>query len=311
MRWRQSAWSWNVDDSATSTSGSSPGGARPRRGRPGGVVEHRADVADVGGQLGGEVEVGRGEHEDPAGAEDLVEEAAQRREAVGGPQLVEPGQALGPEPAGEAVDGAVAQPAERAGGGLEAEPEGRHARRREQVGVREQHVEGQAGRLGADHGADGEERAHDQVGSVVGDGGEHVGGVGGGRADELRVEQPVEQLHRVLALPVAVGVVLGPAAGPVGRLGPRAEGGAGGGDLVAHRVLGQHGDAVAALDEAADGAELGRHGAAAVDEGEEVGAGSGGHRCGSFQDADDEVGHGLLGLGAAQAAGRGAAASTL
>ena len=76
MRWRQPAWSWNVDDSATSTSGSSPGGAVHGVAGPGGVVEHRADVADVGGQLGREVEVGRGEHEDPAGAEDLVEEAA-------------------------------------------------------------------------------------------------------------------------------------------------------------------------------------------------------------------------------------------
>ena len=52
MRCSVASWSWNVDDRATSTSGSSPGGGvhpvpAPRR-----VVEHRTDVAGVGRAAG-------------------------------------------------------------------------------------------------------------------------------------------------------------------------------------------------------------------------------------------------------------------
>ena len=102
---------------------------------------------------------------------------------------------------------------------------------------------------------------------------EGVGGVRGRRPDELRVEQSLEQLRAgCLHSQSRYGIVLRPPVGPVRRRRPRPERGAAGVDVVAHRVLGEHGDVVAALDEAADGAELGWHGAAAVDEGEEIGA---------------------------------------
>ena len=113
-------------------------------------------------------------------------------------------------------------------------------------------------------------RGQHDVRAVLGDRRVDVGGVLAQRPGELLLEQRGEELPRSLALPIPVRVVLGRAVGPVGRLDPASERGAGGPHVVDHRVLGEDGDVVPALDEAAHDAELDGDGAAAVDERDEI-----------------------------------------
>ena len=135
-----------------------------------------------------------------------------------------------------------------------------------QVHVRHEDVEGDSRGLGRDHRAEGELRAQHDVGSPISDSGVDVAVVGAQWTGELHLQQPGEQLPGALALPVAVGVVLGEPVRSIGCLGPSPERRSGGLDLVGHRVLGQHGDFVPTFEEAADDSELDGDGAAPVDE---------------------------------------------
>ena len=224
IRCSVASWSWNVDDSETSTSGSVARRRRPRLGAgPRRIVEHGADVAGVVRQPAGEVEVRRRHDQVPAGGPGLVHEVADRRQPALGADLVEPVAALVPDPLHHGQRQPVTGPPERSPGRLRARPDRRHPRRREHVDVRHQDVERDAGGLGRGHRPERELRADHQVGTALGDRGVDVGDVAPGRSDELQVEQPVEQLQRAGDLPVPVRIVLGPAVGPVGGLDPRAE----------------------------------------------------------------------------------------
>ena len=168
MRCRQATWSWNVDDRATSTSGR-PSVAGLTHGSPAHAGSSRtgAHVAGVRRHVAGEVEPGRRQHELAAGAVHLVEERPQRGEPVRRPQRVDVGDALVPLALRDRRDEAVTGPSAHPPGRRQAEADRRDAPRRQQVGVREEHVERDAGGLGRDHRPDGEERAHDEVGPDV------------------------------------------------------------------------------------------------------------------------------------------------
>ena len=274
---------------------------RPRRRGPRRIVEDRADVPDVVGQRRREVERRRGEHEVSPGVVRLVEEVVDRREAEPGAQIVDPGHTLVPHAPGHAVHRAVPSPTHRPARRSGPDPERGHARGGEEVRVGHEHVERHAHRLGADHRPVGEERAHDELGMERFDRGADVGGVPLGRTDELLVEQQRHELERVRDLPVGEPVVLLPSTRLVGCGDPRPERRAGGLDVGAHRVLAEHRDVVAAVDEPAHRAELRGHGAAAVDQREQIRvARTIAHRRSSAERTGHEVDHDPLGLGAAQ-----------
>ena len=108
-------------------------------------------------QLAGEVEVRRGEDEVTPGAVDLVEERLDRGESDRRAQRVEPRQSLVPLALEESGEHAVADAAGEVPRWAQAEPEGRDARCRQQVGIGEHDVEGGSGRFGGDHRPDREQ----------------------------------------------------------------------------------------------------------------------------------------------------------
>jgi hypothetical protein len=90
------------------------------------------------------------------------------------------------------------------------------------------------------------------------------------RADEERSRQPLDELPWVLALPVAAEVMLRPPIGPVRCAHPPAKRGTGGVDVERDGVLGEDGDRMTALNEAAGRAQLRWHIASAVNQSKQV-----------------------------------------
>jgi hypothetical protein len=110
----------------------------------------------------------------------------------------------------------------------------------------------------------------DQVGSNLPDCVANVLCVSISRADDERSRQPLDELPWVFALPVPARVMLWPPIGPVRCANPPAKRGARGPDVERDGVLGEHGDRMAALHEAAGRTQLRWHIAPAVNESKQV-----------------------------------------
>jgi hypothetical protein len=204
----------------------------------------------------------------------LIEEMRQRREAMLSPQRIESREPLAvPEPLNQDVDGAIAQPSDGTACRMQADAERRQAFRRQRIDVRQQHIEGNTSRFGSHHATQAEHRTDHEVRMRFRERVANVVRVGRSGADKQRGDQSLDELPRVLALPVTRGIVLASSIGSVRRLHPWAEAGAGGANLTSHRVLGEDRHDVPSVDEATDGTQLGRDIAAAVNESEQVPAG--------------------------------------
>ena len=229
MRCSVPAWSWNVDDNPTSTSGSSPGGGvqvvdGPVAGRRApdrrserwpGPVPTKSNSAEVSthsraGAVGWSMKWASGSS--PRSSRSVLSLASplsHMRWVIDRttPSRARPGAPLA---------------------GLRPSPNGVDPLAREQVDVRHQHVERDGCRLGGDHRPEGELGAQHDVRAVLGDRRVDVGGVLAQRPGELLLEQA---WRRAAADPLhsqsRYGSCSGCAVGPVGRLDPPPERGAG------------------------------------------------------------------------------------
>ena len=246
-------------------------GRRGPRLDPLGIVELGADVADVAGQRGGEVE-GRGrEREDPVGPVVLAQQPVERRQPERRARPVQLGQALVPQPIDEPVQRPVTQPPERPLRGEEPGPEGRHPFGGQGDDVGHQHRARHAAGLGSQQRAEQREARRHHVGPHVVDDGQRLGRETGRRRHHERVHDVGEHAERRTALPVADVVVLRPAGDVVGCVDPGPEVlHPHGPDLRLGDRLAEHRHHVSGLDEPADHGQLGRQAPAAVPLGEQV-----------------------------------------